>query len=111
MYKPFIFFLVCLCQGGWGEERLTGYESDMRCDLDQYFANEITGKEIFDNYIARNSPVLIRGLINDWPAIERYKRETLTSEHGDMNVQVGNVCVLRVYNHMCKLILSVSVSR
>jgi hypothetical protein len=53
--------------GGWGPERLQGYEQDMECNcMDQYFADEISGEEIYSSYIARNMPVLIRGLLKDW---------------------------------------------
>jgi len=53
--------------GGWGPERLPGYEQDMECDcIDQYFADEIDGRQIYDQYIARNAPVLIRGLLDNW---------------------------------------------
>ena len=50
--------------GGWGSERKEGFEEDMECDIDQYWADEITGEEVFNNYIANNAPVLIRGLIS-----------------------------------------------
>ena len=54
--------------GGWGAERLTGFEEDMSCDsVDQFFADEITADEIFHKYLARNAPVLVRGLIDRWP--------------------------------------------
>jgi hypothetical protein len=39
----------------------------MSCtSIDQYWADEISEEEIFDKYIARNSPVLIRGLLDKW---------------------------------------------
>jgi hypothetical protein len=53
--------------GGWGTERLKGYETDLNCSvIDQYWAHEITAEEVFYKYMARNAPVLIRGLLNDW---------------------------------------------
>lgn len=53
--------------GGWGTERLKGYEADMDCsDIDQYWADEIDEESLFRDYLARNSPVLIRGLLHSW---------------------------------------------
>jgi hypothetical protein len=51
--------------GGWGPERLDWVGDDMACDIDQFWAHEISGDEIFDKYLARSAPVLIRGLIDD----------------------------------------------
>ena len=77
--------------GGWGLERMKGYEQDMGCDIDQYWADEITGKEIFQNYIAANTPVLIRGLISSWPAIQTYSYSNLTSRFGNIRVSVSDI--------------------
>jgi hypothetical protein len=75
--------------GGWGIERQPGFEDDMECACDQYYANEITADEIFSKYIARNSPVLIRGLLREWPAINKWSKDVLKSEFGELNVQVS----------------------
>ena len=65
--------------GGWGEERLAGWEDDMSCDVDQFDADEITADEIFNNYISTASPVLIRGYLRDWPALQVYSKDGLVS--------------------------------
>jgi len=77
--------------GGYGVERLPGYEDDMQCDVDQYWAHEISGKEIFETYLARSAPILIRGLVDDWPAVEAYNVENLRNVHGDETVQVSSI--------------------
>eukprot|EP01038_Epipyxis_sp_PR26KG_P008159 gene8159-11043_t len=78
--------------GGWGLERLKGFEDDMLCDaIDQYWADEITGEEIFHNYIARNTPILIRGLFDHWEAKNIYKQDSLSSLFGDMRVEVSDI--------------------
>ena len=77
--------------GGWGTDRLAGYETDMGCEVDQYWAHEITGEELFEKYISRMAPVLIRGLIDDWEAVQRYSLANLTAEHGDLRVQVSDI--------------------
>jgi hypothetical protein len=77
--------------GGWGLERLPGYETDMECAIDQYYAHEITAAEIFNKYIARNSPVLIRGLLHEWPAIQKWSKDVLKSEMGDLQVKVSDI--------------------
>ena len=99
--------------GGWGPERLPGFEDDMACDcIDQYYAEEITGEEIYNKYIARNAPVLIRGLLKDWKvgryltslrathfigltsfvvmlqAVQDYREDQLLSHHSNLPVQV-----------------------
>ena len=72
--------------GGWGPERLEWVGDEMRCDMDQYWAHEITGDDIFDKYLARSSPVLIRGLIDDWPIVKEMTVDTLLQNHGDKKV-------------------------
>jgi hypothetical protein len=75
--------------GGWGDERLKGFEEDMDCDVDQYWADEIDADALFEKYLARGAPVLIRGLLTEWPAIEKWTHDKLVEEHGDLKVQVG----------------------
>lgn len=77
--------------GGFDHTRLPGYETAMHCDADQYNSDEITGKEIYENYLALNRPVLIRGLIDAWPAVDEFKRETLLRKHGDLEVLVSSI--------------------
>jgi hypothetical protein len=78
--------------GGWGPERLKGFEDDMECPtVDQYFADEITAEEIFHKYMAHNAPVLIRGLLDKWNARNLYTVESLTEEFGDVEVQVSEI--------------------
>jgi hypothetical protein len=74
--------------GGWGDERLKGYENDMECQVDQFWADEIDADKLFQNYIARGAPVLIRGLLQDWPAVQNYTHDELRLKRGDFRVQV-----------------------
>ena len=59
--------------------------------LDQYLADEITGEEIFSKYIAKSAPILIRGLIGNWPAVELYKKDKLMTTFGDQKVHVSSI--------------------
>lgn len=78
--------------GGWGPERLKGFEEDMDCSaFDQYWAHEITGQEVYDKYILRNAPVMIRGLLTEWDVEEVQSMEALLEEHGDLEVQVSDI--------------------
>ena len=81
--------------GGWREDRLASYESDMSCDIDQYWADELNPQELFHKYVAHMKPVMIRGLIGSehWPAIDKYKVENLgdKSKTGDIKVQVSDI--------------------
>ena len=53
--------------GNWDTHRLKGFENTHECaGIDQYFAHEITEEEVLHNYLARNAPVMIRGLLEDW---------------------------------------------
>ena len=61
----------------------------MDCDFDQYWADEISSDDLFENYLSRGAPVLIRGLIEEWPVIEKYTRDSLKSVHGLLEVQVS----------------------
>ena len=53
----------------------------------------VIAEEIFHKYLARNIPVLVRGLINDWPALKKFRREDLIADHGDLKVQVTFISV------------------
>jgi hypothetical protein len=77
--------------GGFGPERLEGFEEDMECSVDQYWAHEISAKDVFEKYLARLRPILIRGLINDWPAVEKYTVPALLESHGDYLVQASSI--------------------
>lgn len=77
--------------GGWGEERLTGYQDDMHCEVDQYWADEITGDEIYRRYFLRNAPLLIRGLIHEWPAVTAYAKDELNQTYGKFGVTVSDI--------------------
>ena len=72
--------------GGWSTIRLNGSEDDMHCDVDQYYVDEITGDEVFERYLARSAPVLIRGLIDDWPLVKASTRSQLQTMRGDVKV-------------------------
>ena len=77
--------------GGYNTTRLAGYESDIECQIDQYYADEITGAEIYQKYLARSSPVLIRGLIVNWSAVDEYKIDKLTTRHGKEGFTVSSI--------------------
>ena len=74
--------------GGWGNRRLKGYEEDMSCDVDQYWAHEITDEDIYNKYLARGAPVLIRGLVDNWPVVQKYAHDALRSSFGHLEVTV-----------------------
>jgi hypothetical protein len=75
--------------GGWSTIRLKDFENDTSCEgIDQYWADEITADELFQNHFAHGSPVLIRGLLNSWDAINNYRRDTIVSLFGNTTVQV-----------------------
>jgi hypothetical protein len=81
-------------EGGWSGERLAGFVDDMQCDVDQYWAEEITAGDLFNKYFAQQKPVLIRGLITkeDWPGIDRYAAEELArSALGEIKVSVSDI--------------------
>jgi len=77
--------------GGWATSRLTGTEEEFKCDVDQYWAHEITGEQLYHQYLAPGKPVLIRGLLEHWPATEAYRREVLLRDHGTLGVTVSSI--------------------
>eukprot|EP01039_Chlorochromonas_danica_P003690 gene3690-4037_t len=78
--------------GGWNSHRLSGFEEDFACPIvDQYHADEISSEEIFRNYLAHNAPILIKGLLDDWPAAVHYQKEQLLAEKGFLPVQVSDI--------------------
>ena len=62
----------------------------MDCDYDAYWADEITGEEIF-GYLARSSPVLIRGLLDDWPMVNVSTADQLKKLHGGIQTLLSNI--------------------
>ncbi len=53
--------------GNWDTHRLKGFETAHECaGIDQFFAHEITEEDVLQKYLARNAPVMIRGLLEDW---------------------------------------------
>lgn len=72
---------------------------DLCSDIDQYWADEITGDQIFDNYIARNLPVLVRGLVHNWEAVNAYKVTQLNETHGETKVTVAEI-----FNGFCSIL-------
>lgn len=79
--------------GGWGTQRLKGYEKDMLCEgIDQYHITEIDGDTLFNQYIARNMPFMIRGAIEHWRgAGNLYKAKTLKDTLGNKEFDVSDV--------------------
>jgi hypothetical protein len=77
--------------GDWGSHRLNFAEADMTCDIDQYYADEITSDEIFEKYLARSAPVIIRGMLNEWPMVNASSRHKLRELHGHVPVLVSNI--------------------
>ena len=91
--------------GGWNRARLPGFENDMHCDVDQYEFDEISAVELFEQYIARQRPVLLRAgarLASDWGALVQYSRDVLLKMHGDEVVTASSIpysgkCCLRFF--------------
>lgn len=77
--------------GGWSVERLAGFENDLSCDVDQYWAHEIDGSELYQKYLSHNAPVLIRGLINDWGVAIDYNKDNLLRDSGNITVEVSDI--------------------
>ena len=80
--------------GGWSEQRLPGFETDMACDVDQYYASEITAKDLYSKYLAQHKPVLIRGLVtpDSWPAVGKYTAQSLSGPAmGEIKVSVSDI--------------------
>ena len=76
--------------GGWGSQRLPWAEDDMECDYDEFWADEITAEDIF-GYLARSSPVIIRGLLDDWPLVNVSTAEQLKELHGSRVTLLSNI--------------------
>jgi hypothetical protein len=80
--------------GGWATTRLKGFEEDMHCDIDQYEFDEISGVDLFEKYIARQRPVLLRAgaaLSASWPALEIYSRAALIKNFGEEVVTASSI--------------------
>jgi hypothetical protein len=74
--------------GNWETTRLAGFEEDMDCpDIDQYTAKEITSDIVFEHF-ARNAPIMVRGLLEEWEAVKNYAKDVLRVQHGDREVPV-----------------------
>lgn len=77
--------------GGYSTRRLQGYETDMSCGVDQFEAHQVTGKQIYYDYIAQNKPILIRGMLKDWPAVEAWRWGNMRKNFGHLSVHVSSI--------------------
>ena len=77
--------------GGWSTTRLPGFEGRADCEIDQIDASEVTEDSLFRLYVARSTPVLVRGLLKDWPAAHRFSRDVLLKERGKVRVSVSDI--------------------
>ena len=93
--------------GGWNETRLSGYETDSECQVDQYWADEIDGNGVFRASMAEGRPILIRGLLQTWlpGVVSQYTKKRLSASAtsvesnsktgqlflGDIPVQVSEI--------------------
>jgi ribosomal protein L16 Arg81 hydroxylase len=50
--------------------------------------DRIASDEFFECYYRRNRPVIMTGVINDWPALDRWTGEYLTTRFGKRQVEV-----------------------
>ena len=78
--------------GGYSTKRLPGYEEETdTCSIDQYMASDISGDEIFEKYVLRMKPVLIRGLLDKWPALKVYELDSLNKTLGGKEFSVSSI--------------------
>ena len=78
--------------GGYNTSKLPGYETGTEeCSVDQYQAGEITSKEVFQRYVLQMKPVLIRGLIDTWPALKDYNLDELNKTFGQVKFTVSSI--------------------
>ena len=87
--------------GGWSQEYWQGASVDLAADckgIDQYYSHEITAKELFRDYLAMNSPVLIRGLLDSWGARDLWRKKELIANFGFLKIQVSSIPYASKFN-------------
>jgi hypothetical protein len=84
--------------GGWSTRRLAGFEGFERCDVDMLQASEVDADSLFRNYIAQAKPVVIRGLIDDWPAFQAFTFDNMMLQRGELDVRVSAIPYARKFD-------------
>lgn len=90
--------------GGWRADRWSGADAEAAsafgldassqaayCDVDELWAHETSPEVLFREYLAAGRPVLIRGLLHDWPAAQAYRAEALAERFGEVPVTVSSI--------------------
>jgi hypothetical protein len=48
----------------------------------------LSGKDFFEQYYFRNKPVILRSMMGDWPALEKWNPDYLLSRYGHIPVEI-----------------------
>jgi hypothetical protein len=71
--------------GGWAAERVPELDSPIR-NIER--RERLSPEEFIAEYMLKNRPVLLSGILEDWPAWQRWTKSALLQRHGDTQVQV-----------------------
>lgn len=72
--------------GGWPTRVVDVPFSTTRCNIDR--RHKITKEEFLRDYVDRNRPVLLSGLLDDWPAKSAWMRDNFHGTYGEYNISV-----------------------
>jgi mannose-6-phosphate isomerase-like protein (cupin superfamily) len=79
--------------GGWsrgdkglGDQLLfAGYDG---CGIDRWHYAELGQQRFMDEYVEQGKPVILLGLLDDWPAWTAWRREVILARHGQRRVKL-----------------------
>jgi len=72
----------------WDEPNVSTVPLTTACDIDR--RSTLSEDEFISKYVAKGRPVLMKGLIDRWPARVKWVRKYLLSTYGNETVRVSN---------------------
>eukprot|EP01051_Picozoa_sp_SAG22_P002434 SAG22_NODE_108_length_19750_cov_3.848201_3_plen_695_part_00 len=76
--------------GGWSDSVLKTFDVD-HCDFERKSVKGMTPEQIQGEVFGRGVPVVLTDAMEDWPAFERWTRDGILRNFGDLNVDTGSI--------------------
>ena len=70
--------------GGWPTREIGGPDAGRRCNIER--RTGLSKPEFLREYADKNRPVILKGLLDDWPATTTWRRDEFVAKYGAYNV-------------------------
>jgi tetratricopeptide (TPR) repeat protein len=78
--------------GGWALAGTEGTAADNECDIDR--RTGLSVEEFVKEYASIGKPVIVHGVIDDWPARQSWSKSALLKARGSARVNIANSSVI-----------------